>query len=46
MKKILNIYLEIEVTLILFLKSRIYQISGEGGGHISSFIIFKKEFRI
>ena len=47
MKKILNIYLEIDVTLILFLKSRISRISGEGGvGHISSFIIFKKEFRI
>ena len=32
MKKILNIYLEIDVTLILFLKSRISRISGEGGG--------------
>ena len=32
MKKILNIYLEIDVTLILFLKSRISRISGGGGG--------------
>ena len=47
MKKILNIYLEIDVTLILFLKSRISRIkAGSQGGHISSFIIFKKEFRI